>query len=165
MKVLVAIEDEQSSDKILDFVFRHRWSAQTEFLVVKVIEPLMVGHAHSVLPSPVVLEMMEDARKVAASAVRHVALRFRDQYHSNNIQEIVEEGFPAQNIVDIAVSEKVDLIIMGTHARRGAERFVLGSVSHWVAAHAPCEVLIIHPRKSIKPENPAHPNELALNAS
>lgn len=164
MKVLIAIEHDEMCEDILDFVFKHKWAPQTEFYITKIVEPLMVGHVYGVLPSPVLFEMMDDARKLAASEVRRVALRFRDTYHSTNIHEIVEEGFPAQNIVDIADSQKVDLIIMGTHARRGAERFVFGSVSYWVAAHASCEVLIVQPRKSKTKEDSHRSDELAVKA-
>lgn len=148
MKVLLAIED--TCQDILDFVFQHKWSADTEFIIVKVIEPLMVGHVHSVLPSPVIYDMMDDLRKQAAEQVRHVALKMRDKYHSVNISEMVEEGLAASTIVDLARSKKVDLIILSTHARHGVERFFFGSISHDVAANAPCEVLIVHPQKSAK---------------
>jgi nucleotide-binding universal stress UspA family protein len=146
MKVLIAIED--TCQSIVDFIFKHKWHPGTEFYLVKVVEPLMVGHVHSVLPSPVIYDMMADARKEAASSVRHVALKLRDKFHSTKIYELVEEGLPGQTIVDLSRSKNIDLIVMATHGRRGFERFVLGSVSHWVAAHAPCEVLIVNPQEA-----------------
>jgi nucleotide-binding universal stress UspA family protein len=40
-----------------------------------------------------------------------------------------------------------DLIVAGSHGRRGANRFLLGSVSEAVAFHAKCSVEIIRPKK------------------
>jgi len=53
-------------------------------------------------------------------------------------------GVPAQIIEDIAREQKVDLIVMGTHGRRGLSHMFLGSVAERVVRHAPCPVLTTH---------------------
>lgn len=161
MKVLIAIED--TYQNIVEFVCNHKWNADTEFFIVKVVEPLMVGHVHSVLPSPVLYDMMDDMRKQAAEQVRHVALKMRDKNHSAKIEELVEEGTVAPTIVDLARAKHIDLIIVNTHARHGLERFLLGSVSHEIAANAPCQVLIVHP-KSGKQQDPTQAAELTASS-
>ena len=52
---------------------------------------------------------------------------------------------PAEAILDVAVDEEADLVVMGTHGRRGWRRGVLGSVAEEVARHAPCPVLTVRP--------------------
>jgi nucleotide-binding universal stress UspA family protein len=52
---------------------------------------------------------------------------------------------PYPDIVDEAVKNKVDMIIMGTHGRTGIKRFVMGSVAGNVIGHAPCKVLVVPP--------------------
>jgi nucleotide-binding universal stress UspA family protein len=37
----------------------------------------------------------------------------------------------------------VDLVVMGTHGRRGMRRMVLGSVAERFVRHAPCPVLLV----------------------
>jgi len=49
-------------------------------------------------------------------------------------------------IVEEATAAGADLIAMGTHGRRGVERFVLGSVAEGVARRATVSVLLIRPR-------------------
>ena len=52
------------------------------------------------------------------------------------------EGTPAHALVDAAKRGSFDLIVVGTHSRRGLERALLGSVALGVLHHAPCPVLI-----------------------
>ena len=58
----------------------------------------------------------------------------------------VEEGGPAERILDVAREESVDLIIVGTHGRSGLPRLVLGSVADRVVRQATCPVLTVRPR-------------------
>jgi universal stress protein A len=46
-------------------------------------------------------------------------------------------------IVEMAKHLGADLIVMGTHGRRGVSRLVLGSVAESVARTAPCPVLLV----------------------
>jgi nucleotide-binding universal stress UspA family protein len=51
-------------------------------------------------------------------------------------------GTPASMILHEAVKLKPDVIVMGTHGRRGISRFVLGSVSHTLLHSASYPVLV-----------------------
>jgi len=58
--------------------------------------------------------------------------------------EVIEaSGSTVETIVDFAVREKADLIVMGTRGLGGLKKMVLGSVSSGVVSHAPCSVLIV----------------------
>jgi nucleotide-binding universal stress UspA family protein len=59
---------------------------------------------------------------------------------------IAESGDPQGTIIDQALSKKADLIVMGTHGRRGFKRLLLGSVTEAVLREAPCPVLTVPPR-------------------
>lgn len=50
----------------------------------------------------------------------------------------VEWGDPESHIVDVARQWHADLIVVGSHGRKGLEHFLLGSVSETVARYAPC---------------------------
>lgn len=50
---------------------------------------------------------------------------------------------PGQVIVEYAVSENMDLIVLGTHGRRGLRRLLMGSVAEEVTHRASCPVLLI----------------------
>uniref|UniRef100_A0A7C4A826 Universal stress protein n=1 Tax=Fundidesulfovibrio putealis TaxID=270496 RepID=A0A7C4A826_9BACT len=50
---------------------------------------------------------------------------------------------PADAILDYAAKAKVDLIITGSRAKTGLDRFLIGSVASKVVSHAGCSVLVI----------------------
>ena len=52
-------------------------------------------------------------------------------------------GNPATEIVSVARRTGVDLIVMGTHGRRGLKTLLLGSVAESVVRHAPCPVVCV----------------------
>ena len=49
------------------------------------------------------------------------------------------------SIVAYAKEKEADLIIIGTHGRKGIEKIMLGSVAERVIKHAPCPTLIYNP--------------------
>ncbi|HEU0298498.1 MAG TPA: universal stress protein, partial [Longimicrobium sp.] len=57
----------------------------------------------------------------------------------------VHMGFPAHHILGVAREWGADLVVLGTHGRRGLPRFFLGSVAETVLRKAPCSALVIPP--------------------
>lgn len=62
---------------------------------------------------------------------------------SGQVEGRVRVGEPAREIVAEARDWPADLLVVGTHGRRGAARFFLGSVAESVLRHAPCSALVI----------------------
>jgi nucleotide-binding universal stress UspA family protein len=56
----------------------------------------------------------------------------------------VAQGDPRDEIIDAAKGWGADLIVMGARGLGAVKEFFLGSVSHGVARHAPCPVLVCH---------------------
>ena len=48
-----------------------------------------------------------------------------------------------QAICQVAADVEANLVMVGTHGRKGLERFLLGSVAEGVVRHAPCPVLVV----------------------
>jgi nucleotide-binding universal stress UspA family protein len=59
------------------------------------------------------------------------------------VEAIVREGYPASVIVDEAQSQRVDLIVIGTHGHSGLKHMLLGSIAERVVQKAPCPVLTV----------------------
>lgn len=58
------------------------------------------------------------------------------------VEMLVLDGPAGQAICDVAETEGVDVIVMGSRGRGGLRRAVLGSISDHVIRHAPCSVLV-----------------------
>jgi nucleotide-binding universal stress UspA family protein len=59
------------------------------------------------------------------------------------IEHRVRQGDPSTEIVQAALDESCDLIVMGSHGRTALERALLGSVAESVLHQAPCPVLTV----------------------
>ncbi|XHH09061.1 MAG: universal stress protein [Candidatus Bathyarchaeia archaeon] len=59
------------------------------------------------------------------------------------VESIILEGQPFEQIVDLAKTKSVDLIVMGTTGRRSTDRILMGSVTQRVIEYSPCPVLVI----------------------
>ena len=57
---------------------------------------------------------------------------------------LVEQGNAADTILSVAARMRADVIVMGTHGRRGYDRMMLGSVAERVMRNAPCPVLVVN---------------------
>lgn len=56
---------------------------------------------------------------------------------------LIWEGEPAESIVEAALAERADVIVIGSHGRGAIGRALIGSVSDQVVRHAPCPVLVV----------------------
>lgn len=59
------------------------------------------------------------------------------------VQEQIESAVPGEALVDYSDANDVDLVVMGTHGRRGVDRMLFGSVTEEVVRTAPCPVLTV----------------------
>jgi nucleotide-binding universal stress UspA family protein len=59
------------------------------------------------------------------------------------VQRQVESESPPERLVSYAEDRDIDLVVMGTHGRRGVRRMLLGSVTEEVVRRAPCPVFTI----------------------
>jgi nucleotide-binding universal stress UspA family protein len=73
----------------------------------------------------------------------HEVLASEDERH-RYLRKTVKVGDPRAQILAHASTEKIDLIVMGTHGRKGASRLLIGSVAERVVREATCPVLTLH---------------------
>ena len=62
---------------------------------------------------------------------------------SINVEILIREGVPFEEILKAARDNVTDLIVIGTHGRTGITYMVIGSVAEKVIRNAPCPVLCI----------------------
>jgi len=90
----------------------------------------------------------QDYYKTIRRRARQILKQAVDEIPSEvEVEIMVSRGKPARVIVEVAEEEGVDLIIMTTHATRGLEHAILGSVTDKVLRLAHCPVLVIPIRR------------------
>jgi nucleotide-binding universal stress UspA family protein len=143
MNILVAVDGSEFSDAAVQNLIRTR-PADAQVRVLHVIEPFPV--IESWVYTPDWNKMLDEQRKDAEAFVAQAAQDLRDAKFA--VTTSIESGNAQSVIIDTAAKWPADLIVLGSHGRRGLERFLMGSVSDGVARHAPCSVLIVRKQPS-----------------
>jgi nucleotide-binding universal stress UspA family protein len=116
-------------------------SAEGAALTVVIAYSGIVQWGPAPLPAEAVDEYLigvqDDAKAIAADAAATIP---RDL----SAQVLVQDGSPAQTLLDQAEMGKHDLIVVGSRGRGNASSLLLGSVSHAVLHHSRVPVLIVH---------------------
>lgn len=139
-KILIAVDETDMSDQVVDFVINHHWTAPASFKLLSVAKP---ANELKFLPIATLSALYEDALKVRTGSMRSLALKLRDHYHLPNVEEEILQGDPKKTIVEAAKQWGADLIVVGCHVREPLEKLVVGSVSLAVLCTAPCSVLLL----------------------
>ncbi len=89
--------------------------------------------------------LYDEFRKALHESAEQELRNFVKQHTHGQIHPelVVQQGAAADDILSFAQAKKADVIVMGTHGRRGFDRLVLGSVTDRVMRRAPCPVLAI----------------------
>jgi len=108
----------------------------SEIHVIMVYEPipLYLGEPN--------MQVVYVNRKSEADEVLNAALRELGDLRGKFTSEVVE-GDAATAIIDAAVANRSDVIVMGSRGLGRLTGLLLGSTSQKVVAHAPCPVLIV----------------------
>jgi nucleotide-binding universal stress UspA family protein len=139
MKILLAIDDSPFTEASIHTLISQFEPAKTEVRVINVVEPISVSTPPQMDPQyyPELKEQTKQAQVLVDRAAKKLqSVGFR-------VDTVVEKGDARSAIVDAATAWKADLIVLGSHGRKGLSRFLLGSVSEAVARHAPCSVEIV----------------------
>lgn len=139
MKVLLAIDDSKFSEAATYSLIAQAKPKETEVRVLHVIEPVVVsGEAGFVIDSEAATQELRKKGEVLLTQTAQALSTAGFQVTTD-----LEEGNPKSVISDLAAKWSADLVIMGSHGRKGLDRFLMGSVSETVMRHAPCSVQIV----------------------
>lgn len=58
-------------------------------------------------------------------------------------QRVIKVGSPADAILEVAQEQACDMIVMGTHGRRGVSHLLMGRIAEAVLRRADCPVLTV----------------------
>jgi nucleotide-binding universal stress UspA family protein len=99
-------------------------------------------------PTPAQATLADERNEDAQSHLERPLARLRAALDEAGLQQAnarVAFGPPGPTIVESIQRDRPDLVVMPTHARRGLQRLVLGSVTEYVVRHAHRPVLVLPP--------------------
>ena len=138
MKILLAIDGSECSDRAANFLTRFNYSPQDEIIVLHVISEIPYE---------------DDSYANIKRFMKRVAPRILES--TANILKPVrakvikreEEGYPDITIMEVAEDADVDLIVMGTRGIKGIKSVFIGSITRSVAINSLKPVLVTrHPQ-------------------
>ncbi len=139
-KILCPIDFSKYSLRALDDAvdFAKKFGAKLILLhVVELLESYDI-YGDSFIPN-FYFEKFSDIKKQAEEQLKKVAQKYTDL----EIQTIIKEGIPFEEILETEKEEKVDLVIMGSHGHTFSILAFLGSVSEKVVRKSKKPVLIL----------------------
>lgn len=140
--ILVATDFSECAEQALDYAvaLAAKLDAKIHLLNVIVIPTLAIPEVGVAVTSTVIESTVQ---------THHAKLeKLVGRRPSVSIETVLRTGDARDLIVDVASEVGADLIVMGTHGRRGVRRALIGSIAESVVRTAPCPVLTIREHKA-----------------
>lgn len=143
-RILCAVDFAENSKEIVDYAKTFQQAFACEIHVVYVAPTLSQYVGFQISPSSIenfVGEIIKGAQETM------------EKFLSENFAEIdkvkgeVLTGYAAEEIINYSKNNEIDLIIMGTHGRKGIDKILFGSVAEKVVKGSNIPVLTIRPIK------------------
>ncbi len=151
-KIIAALDESQLSRKAFQQSLSLAKAFDAELMLVNVVSPLEARYQNTV--SLIGSGYRSDGTNEVAEAEWQALVANRLDYLQSLVNEaedagittdlIQEIGQPAQQICESAKEWQADLIVIGSHGRKGLNELIIGSVSNYVSHHVPCAVLLVH---------------------
>jgi len=135
-KILIATDGSENNQTAVNEGIKIARACGSSVSVVYVIDM----HAFETIPADV---GMRDTYQLLQDEAKQVLDRIKTQGEDLQMETKVLEGRPANEIVEFAAENGIDLIVIGTQGKTGIKRILLGSVAETVIRAASCMVLVV----------------------
>ena len=145
-KILFPVDLSESSDKILPYVQTVAKKFDSKIYIL--FAARVFDYFTSIyVPHPSInkfeKEIIEGAEK---RLYEFVDTHFKE---FPGTKTVVVAGDAAEKIVEYIEDQKIDLVIMGTHGRKGMDKVIFGSVADRVIRLSPVPVMVVNPYREI----------------
>ncbi|VVD99618.1 universal stress protein [Pandoraea cepalis] len=142
-RILVAIDGSPTADKAFDYALALAKARNAHLHVVFVVD-IPVAYVADADPFPFI-----EAMRLQGKAIRDAAtqrLKGEGVDGDVEIRELLPLGGDVAHQINVAADEdQADVIVIGTHGRRGFQRLALGSVAENCARQAQRPVILVPP--------------------
>ncbi len=141
-KILFPCDLTENAAKILPYVLSIREKYHARIYLLFVVEDLPLFH-----PIPYVSTGW-DQEEILADAKNAVDLFCEEHLQGcPDFTKLIFSGDPAPAILKMIDSKNIDLVVMGSHGRKGLEETIFGSVAENVLKRSSAPVLTVNPYK------------------
>jgi len=141
-KILCAVDFSDYSPMVADYASMMAGCAGAQVIVLYVAPSLSQYVGFHVPPSSIESFVGEIVTGAEDTMNEFVKTNFKDL----NVTGKVVTGYPAEEILSIADAENADMVVMGTHGRKGIDRILFGSVAEKVVKSSKVPVLTVRPK-------------------
>lgn len=143
-KILFPVDLSEASPKIVPYVTEMAKKFDSEIHILFVARAFQYFTSIYV-PHPSV-DLFENA---VAEGGRKSIEEFAEKYfkETEKIKIAVANGDAAEEIINYIKEKDIDLLIMGTHGRKGIDKLIFGSVAEKVTKTTPIPMMLINPHK------------------
>jgi universal stress protein A len=138
-QIVVATDFSEAAGHALDYALELAQQQKAQLTVLHVYEVPAIAYAEQTYLTLDVFKALEDAARQQLEA-----LMKKVHERMPSAQSVLKLGVAAETIVLQAERLGADLIVLGTHGRRGLSHLVLGSVAERTLRHAKMPVLVLH---------------------
>lgn len=93
------------------------------------------------VPHVAVGEIYDEIEKSARAEIKKISID--ETKGVEDIEHVILKGTPYEEIIRFAEDKEVDMIVLGTHGRKGIDRVLFGSTAEQILRNAPCPVLSV----------------------
>ena len=137
MKIVVAIDGEDSAQSALAEITAKKYSSDTEIHLVHVLVPGFANVSTPGLPDTDAIEVAEEKK-----ILEKLAADLKTALNITATAEITR-GEVAQVIAEACKQHAADEAIVPSHARHGFSRLWFGSIADEIVDAAPCTVVVL----------------------
>ena len=157
-KILVAVDETELSKQAFQKAISIAKAFDAKLLVIHVVSPPVVEYQNSssLIMGDVLYPEMSDnlAREEFVTLEErgwNLLRSLQEEAQKAGIKvEVVEQiGQPEQEISQFAKTWNADLIVIGSHGRKGLGELLFGSTSNYVSHHVNCSVLLVHQQEKL----------------
>ena len=145
MNILIATDGSEDAGNALDFMLRFPFPRDSKMTVLSIVTDIPMLPAELDALDETQYEALTLANQRLADDAKELVACESKRLHKDgwSCETIVGNGNPVEEILRVADEIDADLIVLGSHGRGMAKRFLLGSVSDRVLEYAKCSVLIV----------------------
>lgn len=144
--IICAYDFSDYADKALSHALRlAQCSANHLSLIHVLVNPFLFEGGSPILSQNVLArDLLEKMRKDDKAKLDELKSKLLKDYPDLNIDLLIEESNDiGEALIAVQQKLKADLIILGSHGRKGLNRVLMGSVAESVLRDAGCPVLIV----------------------